>query len=160
MNREAVLQKARTGCQQVQVDDSFRDAALQNLERWLTEPQFDRELPQLEYLVEEGKFETLFDAFFRDIPFGTGGRRGPVGYGTNRINHFTLSTSIQGHCDFLKKRFPAGGICTNTLRPIQNATVASAISTPGTPNAHAGPNSSSRMGVNSVETIAPRLMEK
>jgi phosphoglucomutase len=48
----------------------------------------------------------LFDAFWQVLPFGTGGRRGRVGYGANRINPTTVALTIQGHCDFLRARFP------------------------------------------------------
>src|SRR6185295_2686425 len=39
-------------------------------------------------------------------PFGTGGRRGAVGIGPNRMNLWTLGASVQGHCEYLKERFP------------------------------------------------------
>jgi phosphoglucomutase len=48
----------------------------------------------------------LFDAFWQVLPFGTGGRRGRVGYGANRLNPATLALTIQGHCNFLRERFP------------------------------------------------------
>src|SRR5216117_3783064 len=40
------------------------------------------------------------------MPFGTGGRRGAVGIGPNRMNPWTLGASVQGHCEYLKERFP------------------------------------------------------
>jgi phosphomannomutase len=40
------------------------------------------------------------------LPFGTGGRRGPVGIGTNRFNPFTLASSVQGHAEFLRRYEP------------------------------------------------------
>lgn len=46
----------------------------------------------------------LFDAFWQELPFGTGGRRGRVGYGANRINETTVAMTVQGHCDFLRRR--------------------------------------------------------
>ena len=48
----------------------------------------------------------LFDAFWQVLPFGTGGRRGRVGYGANRINPTTVAMTIQGHCDFLQGALP------------------------------------------------------
>jgi phosphoglucomutase/phosphomannomutase len=50
--------------------------------------------------------ELLFDAFWQLLPFGTGGRRGRVGYGSNRVNHTTAAMTIQGHCQYLLKAFP------------------------------------------------------
>jgi phosphoglucomutase len=39
------------------------------------------------------------------IPFGTGGRRGEVGIGTNRINPWTIRASAQGHAQYLLKKY-------------------------------------------------------
>lgn len=49
----------------------------------------------------------LFDAFWQILPFGTGGRRGPVGYGPNRMNTATVGMTVQGHCDYLRKMYGA-----------------------------------------------------
>ena len=40
------------------------------------------------------------------MPFGTGGRRGPVGIGPNRINPYTMASSVEGHVQYLRQRFP------------------------------------------------------
>lgn len=48
----------------------------------------------------------LFDAFWQALPFGTGGRRGRVGYGPNRLNPTTVAMTVQGHCDYLRVAFP------------------------------------------------------
>ena len=48
----------------------------------------------------------LLDRFYQILPFGTGGRRGAVGIGPNRMNLWTLGASVQGHCEYLKERFP------------------------------------------------------
>ncbi len=53
-----------------------------------------------------GQEALLFDAFWQVLPFGTGGRRGRVGYGANRVNPTTVALTIQGHCNFLRARFP------------------------------------------------------
>ena len=50
--------------------------------------------------------ELLFDAFWQILPFGTGGRRGRVGYGSNRLNHTTVAMTVQGHCDYLRRLLP------------------------------------------------------
>ena len=49
--------------------------------------------------------EVLEDAFYKDLEFGTGGMRGIMGVGTNRINQYTLGKSTQGLSDYLKKKF-------------------------------------------------------
>jgi phosphoglucomutase/phosphomannomutase len=96
----------RDGFSAIQVSPDLRQTALDNLKKWFADAALAATRPQLEFLVESGNFAALFDAFFRQIPFGTGGRRGGVGFGPNRINHHTVETSAQGHADYLKRRFP------------------------------------------------------
>jgi phosphoglucomutase len=55
---------------------------------------------------QQDRLPLIFDAFWQVLPFGTGGRRGRVGYGANRMNPSTVAMTIQGHCNFLKARFP------------------------------------------------------
>ncbi len=50
--------------------------------------------------------DLLFDAFWQVLPFGTGGRRGRVGYGPNRLNHATVAMTVQGHCQYLRNVHP------------------------------------------------------
>jgi phosphoglucomutase/phosphomannomutase len=50
----------------------------------------------------------VFDAFWQILPFGTGGRRGRVGYGANRMNETTVAMTVQGHCDYLRRTLGAG----------------------------------------------------
>ena len=96
------LKKISEAFSRIDVPAETRSQALANLESWLGDDRFQEARPQLDHLLQTGQYDLLFDSFFRHIPFGTSGRRGPVGYGTNRFNPFTLGTSIQGHCDFLK----------------------------------------------------------
>ena len=57
----------------------------------------------------------VFDAFWQALPFGTGGRRGRVGYGPNRMNPTTVAMTVQGHCQYRQgnvsepDRFGCGG---------------------------------------------------
>ena len=46
------------------------------------------------------------DAFYRDLEFGTGGLRGVIGAGTNRMNVYTVAKASQGLADYVKKHFP------------------------------------------------------
>ena len=46
------------------------------------------------------------DAFYKDLEFGTGGMRGIMGVGTNRINKYTLGKNTQGLCEYLKEQYP------------------------------------------------------
>lgn len=58
--------------------------------------------------LDAARVPLLFDAFWQELPFGTGGRRGRVGYGANRINETTVAMTVQGHCDFLRRQAGAG----------------------------------------------------
>jgi phosphoglucomutase len=50
--------------------------------------------------------EELADAFYRNLEFGTGGLRGIMGVGTNRINKYTMGMATQGYANYLKNSFP------------------------------------------------------
>lgn len=100
------LAAARAGFATIDADPNLKEKALANLAVWLTHPEFAAYRPQLEWLVSVGKWSVLLDSFYQIIPFGTGGRRGAVGIGPNRMNLWTLGASVQGHCEYLKQRFP------------------------------------------------------
>ena len=97
------------GFRTVNADPVYKDAAAQFLQLWLTHSDFISYRPQLEWLIRTGKWSDLLDAFYQVLPFGTGGRRGGVGIGPNRMNLWTLGASVQGHCEYLKRRFPETG---------------------------------------------------
>lgn len=96
-------EKTRKAFAHIEVPDAARSQALASLEQWLFDDRFASAQAQLNHLQQTEAYDHLFDAFFQQIPFGTSGRRGAVGFGTNRFNPFTLGTSIQGHCDFLQR---------------------------------------------------------
>lgn len=94
------------GFAKVDAEAAYKTQALNNLNRWLTELEFVVYRPQLEWLIETKQWAGLLDRFYQILPFGTGGRRGAVGIGPNRMNLWTLGASVQGHCEYLKERFP------------------------------------------------------
>jgi phosphoglucomutase/phosphomannomutase len=107
------LAQAAAGFQTIDIPQAIRDQALKYLEQWLSGcPEFGSYRPQLEWLIESKQWAGLLDRFYQILPFGTGGRRGLVGIGPNRMNLWTLGASVQGHCEYLKERFPE-------LEPIQ-----------------------------------------
>jgi phosphoglucomutase len=87
------------------VRPAYREQAERNLTAWWTAPRYAAFRPQLERLAERRQWNLLLDSFYRTIPFGTGGRRGPVGIGPNRMNQDTVLSSVQGHIDWLRRRF-------------------------------------------------------
>ena len=73
---------------------------------WL-EGNFDEETKtQVKNLIDNNP-EELKDAFYRDLEFGTGGLRGIMGVGTNRMNKYTVGMSTQGLANYLKTQFPS-----------------------------------------------------
>jgi phosphoglucomutase/phosphomannomutase len=133
--KEAVCPaRVREAFARIEVPAALRERAEENLARWLEEEAFADARPQLEALIEKGCFDRLFDAFFQDIPFGTGGRRGPVGFGPNRINPFTVATSIEGHAAFLRKRFPGAGLAVVVAFDVRVFNDLRGVYDPGRPN--------------------------
>ena len=101
-----LLAQAADAFRGVNADQALKDRAIKYLGQWLTGTEFAPYRPQLEWLIASGQWAGLLDRFYQILPFGTGGRRGPVGIGPNRMNLWTLGASVQGHCEFLKERFP------------------------------------------------------
>ncbi len=101
-----VLAPIVAGFQTIDADAAVKDRALANLRAWLTEPEFAPYRPQLEWQVATRQWAALLDQFYQVLPFGTGGRRGAVGIGPNRMNPWTLGASVQGHCEYLREKFP------------------------------------------------------
>ncbi|GAX60205.1 phosphomannomutase [Candidatus Scalindua japonica] len=100
-----LLEKARDGFNTLDIGRQYVDSALENLEEWLTDEMFSSYATQIAYLINSGKWDFLLDSFYQVIPFGTGGRRGPVGIGPNRINLWTIKASAQGHSQYLYKQY-------------------------------------------------------
>ncbi len=101
-----LLEQAAAAFRTVSNDAALTDRAVHALERWLTDPQFAAYRPQLDWLIGQDKWSVLLDSFYQILPFGTGGRRGAVGIGPNRMNPWTIGASVQGHCEFLRQKFP------------------------------------------------------
>lgn len=74
-------------------------------ESWIN-PVFDEETQNRVKELLESKPEELKESFYKDLEFGTGGMRGIMGPGTNRINKYTLGKNTQGISNYLKKQFP------------------------------------------------------
>src|SRR5262249_25498812 len=83
--------------------------ALDFLEDWLSNTMYAPQCDAILGHIEHQQFALLLDSFYQIVPFGTGGRRGRVGYGPNRINPVTVAMSVQGHCNFLRETVPSAG---------------------------------------------------
>jgi phosphoglucomutase len=72
---------------------------------WLTE-SFDADTrKQVEELLKAGNEKALTEAFYKDLEFGTGGLRGIMGVGTNRMNIYTVGMATQGLANYMKINF-------------------------------------------------------
>ncbi len=71
---------------------------------WLIQELYDPDL-KAELEAIKGDDEKISDAFYRDLEFGTGGLRGVIGAGTNRMNVMTVAKASQGYADYLNAEF-------------------------------------------------------
>ncbi|TBN15831.1 phospho-sugar mutase [Hyunsoonleella pacifica] len=78
---------------------------LDRINSWLT-PTFDAETQQVIKDSIANHPKDIQESFYKDLEFGTGGMRGVMGVGTNRINKYTLGKSTQGLSNYLLKQFP------------------------------------------------------
>jgi len=83
------------------------DAILQRSAAWLN-GNFDEETKSTVKKLQKENPAELADAFYRNLEFGTGGLRGIMGIGTNRINKYTVGIATQGYANYLKQTYPGG----------------------------------------------------
>ena len=78
---------------------------LERAQQWLSSTFDTATQQEIQTLISNGSND-LSDRFYKDLEFGTGGMRGVMGAGTNRINKYTLGKSTQGLSNYLHKSFP------------------------------------------------------
>lgn len=76
----------------------------EKLDIWLESPYVDESLKEELKKIEKIESE-VEDRFYRELEFGTGGMRGKIGAGTNRMNFVTVAKATQGIADFLNKKY-------------------------------------------------------
>jgi phosphoglucomutase len=76
-----------------------------NVQRWLS-GNYDANTKQIILDLQANNKEELQDSFYRNLEFGTGGLRGIMGVGTNRINKYTIGMATQGFSNYLLKTYP------------------------------------------------------
>lgn len=86
-----------------QLRDHVSPDAQVQIMRWLTEPRYAEYADEVRALIAQQAWGELEDAFFKVIEFGTGGRRGTTGVGSNRINRVTIGESAQALCQYATK---------------------------------------------------------
>jgi len=80
-------------------------AILERVNSWLN-GNYDQETKNSIKELQSNNQEELADAFYRNLEFGTGGLRGLMGVGTNRVNKYTIGMATQGFANYLKKTYP------------------------------------------------------
>ena len=78
---------------------------MERVNTWLT-PTFEKETQDFVKNLINSNPKELQESFYKDLEFGTGGMRGIMGIGTNRINKYTLGKNTQGLSNYLHKSFP------------------------------------------------------
>ena len=73
---------------------------------WLS-PAFDEETrKEVQAMLDDADKTALIDAFYQNLEFGTGGLRGIMGAGTNRMNKYIVGMATQGFANYILKAFP------------------------------------------------------
>ncbi|ERJ58001.1 phospho-sugar mutase [Sphingobacterium paucimobilis] len=76
------------------------------IDSW-TSSEYDQDtVRQVKRLVDDKEETELLDSFYKNLEFGTGGLRGIMGVGSNRMNKYTIGKATQGLANYLKKQFP------------------------------------------------------
>jgi phosphoglucomutase len=83
------------------------DATTQaNIDQWLNGPYDAETKAQIQAMVAAGEQTALTDSFYKSLEFGTGGMRGEMGVGCNRMNQYTVGAATQGFANYLNKCLP------------------------------------------------------
>lgn len=73
------------------------------VQKWLSYPHLDEQLKQ-QLLSMQADKKLLEDSFYRNLEFGTGGMRGEIGYGTNRMNIYTIRKAAEGLARYIVEK--------------------------------------------------------
>lgn len=79
---------------------------LENAKSWLLGDYDEQTKAEIHALIDSGNTTALEDAFYRRLEFGTGGLRGIMGVGTNRMNRYTVGMATQGLANYILKNVP------------------------------------------------------
>ena len=85
---------------------NFDQETQQRIQQW-TSNEYDPEtIAEVKKLIDQNEETELLDSFYKELEFGTGGLRGIMGVGSNRMNKYTIGKATQGLANYLKKQFP------------------------------------------------------
>ncbi len=80
--------------------------AVKNIKKWLRGKYDDDTKSTINKWIEEKNSSQLTDSFYKNLEFGTGGMRGEIGVGSNRMNKYTVGAATQGLANYLNKCYP------------------------------------------------------
>lgn len=80
------------------------------IEKWLNSSIDEAHKTKLQDMINQNDVKELNESFYRDLEFGTGGLRGIMGLGSNRMNKYTVGMATQGLANYLLKSFPNDNI--------------------------------------------------
>ena len=86
-------------------DKDLLKSVTEKANQWLGEGYDDETRAEVKRMLESEDKNELIDSFYRDLEFGTGGLRGIMGAGSNRMNIYTVGMATQGFANYLKKNF-------------------------------------------------------
>ncbi|TKC09617.1 phospho-sugar mutase [Pedobacter frigoris] len=81
-------------------------ATLSTINSWLNGNYDQKTKEEIQQLLDKEAYTELTDSFYRNLEFGTGGLRGIMGAGSNRINKYTIGTATQGLSNYLNNKYP------------------------------------------------------
>ncbi|HVZ67625.1 MAG TPA: phospho-sugar mutase [Patescibacteria group bacterium] len=84
-------------------EKKLNQAAYDEIVKWLTDEEFKEFVPQLKEKIKASDWEFLMDAFYRVLIFGTGGIRGVMDIGTNRMNNYMVRWASQAYAQYILK---------------------------------------------------------
>lgn len=82
----------------------------QRVDQWLNGSYDADSKEAIQHLIDSGNMAELTDSFYRDLEFGTGGLRGVLGVGSNRMNRYTVGAATQGLSNYINEAFPGEDI--------------------------------------------------
>ncbi len=86
-------------------DNGLIETVISKAKVWLTESYDEETRSQVQAMLDNEDKTELIEAFYKDLEFGTGGLRGIMGMGSNRMNKYTVGAATQGLSNYLKKEF-------------------------------------------------------
>ncbi len=89
----------------INLSSKIDESTKKKIHSWLN-GDYDQETKDRILELMENNQDELLDSFYRDLEFGTGGLRGIMGVGSNRMNKYTIGMATQGLANYLKKSFP------------------------------------------------------